>query len=157
LARVDEPDGSGSLGATDNPSQPTSYSYDTLSNLITVNQGSQTRTFTYSSLARLLSATNPESGAISYQYDDGGNLLVKTDARGVSAHYSYDALNRATRRWYNGSSSLTATTNNSPSLPSGVGASDEVTYSYDSTSITYGKGRLASVSSSVSSYGYSGY
>ena len=40
----------------------TSYSYDTLDNLKTVTQGSQTRTFVYDSLKRLSSATNPESG-----------------------------------------------------------------------------------------------
>jgi RHS repeat-associated protein len=136
----------------------TSYAYDTLDDLTTVTQGTQSpRTFAYDSLKRLSSAWNPESGTISYQYDENGSLLVKTDARGVSAHYSYDALSRATRRWYNGSSSLTATTNNNPALPSGVGASDEVNYAYDSTTIANGKGRLASVSSSVSSYSYSGY
>ncbi len=43
----------------------TTYSYDTLNNLTTVNQGSQQRDFTYSSLSRLLSAANPESGTIS--------------------------------------------------------------------------------------------
>ena len=43
----------------------TSYGYDTLNNLTTVNQGSQTRSFSYSSLSRLLSANNPESGTIS--------------------------------------------------------------------------------------------
>lgn len=83
----------------------TSYSYDTLDNLITVSQGSQTRTFVYNSLKQLTSATNPESGTISYQYDESGNLLVKTDAREVSAHFAYDAFNRVLRRWYNGSSS----------------------------------------------------
>ncbi len=46
----------------------TSYVYDTLNNLTTVNQGSQTRTFAYNSLSRLTSATNPESGTISYVY-----------------------------------------------------------------------------------------
>src|SRR5258707_13639865 len=60
------------------------------------------------------------------------------------------------RRMYNSISSLTSTINNDPALPSGVGASDEVTYTYDTVS-AYGKGRLASVSSSVSSYSYSAY
>jgi YD repeat-containing protein len=72
----------------------TSYSYDVLGNLTQVNQGVQTRTFVYDSLSRLSSATNPESGAISYQYDNNGNLTQKTDARGIRATYSYDALNR---------------------------------------------------------------
>lgn len=116
----------------------TSYSYDTLNNLTTVSQGSQTRSFAYDSLKRLSSAINPESGTIGYTYDPNGNLLTKTDARSVTATYTYDALNRAATRSY------------------GDGT-PAVTYSYDSTSITNGKGRLASVSSSVSTYSYNGY
>ncbi|MEK6334072.1 MAG: LamG-like jellyroll fold domain-containing protein [Acidobacteriota bacterium] len=122
----------------------TKYEYDTLGNLATVTQRKgttgpiQSRTFAYDSLKRLTSAANPESGTISYQYDNNGNLLNKTDARSVVSTYVYDALNRATSRSY------------SDGTPT-------VTYMYDSSAITNGKGRLASVSSSVSSYSYSGY
>jgi len=49
--------------------------------LIQINQGSQTRTFGYSSLGRLLSGTNPEDGTITYAYDNNGNLTLKTDPR----------------------------------------------------------------------------
>lgn len=94
LARVDEPNSSGSLGTTSSPNQATSYLYNALGNLTEVDQGSQTRTFSYSSLGRLTSATNPESGTVSYQYDDNGNLTQKTDARSTSISYTYDALNR---------------------------------------------------------------
>jgi len=52
--------------------------------LVTVNQASQTRSFVYDSLKGLASATNPESGTVSYQYDNNGNLLVKTGAHGIS-------------------------------------------------------------------------
>jgi YD repeat-containing protein len=101
LRRIDEPDDTNSLGTTASPVQPTSYSYDVLGNLTTVAQGSQTRTNTYDSLSRLRTSVNPESGTVSYQYDDNGNPVVKTDARGVSVHLEYDSLNRITRRWYN--------------------------------------------------------
>ncbi|HEX5702842.1 MAG TPA: RHS repeat-associated core domain-containing protein [Pyrinomonadaceae bacterium] len=151
LARVDEPDKI--TGALDDgngaPIQPTNYTYDLLGNLLEVTQGSQTRTFTYNSLAQLTSATNPESGTICYGtvtagqcqangYDANGNLLFKTDARGVRATFAYDNLNRVTSRTY------------SDSTPT-------VTYVYDSGAISNGNGRLASVSSSVSAYSYSGY
>jgi RHS repeat-associated protein len=155
LVRVDEPgdpNTNNSLGTTDNPAQPTNYAYDTLGNLLTVNQGSQTRSFTYSSLARLLTATNPESGTLSYQYDNNGNLLQKTDPRlladnqtHVTITYDYDALNRVKTRTYNDGTA-----------PNYTDRTPAVTYTYDSVS-AYGKGRLASVSSSVSSYSYSGY
>ena len=133
----------------------TSYTYDALDNLTTVTQGTQQRFFMYDSLKRPIRARNPEQDvnsnltladpltgnsqwSLGYQYDSNGNLLVKTDARNVSTHFSYDALNRALRRWYNGSSSLTATTHNSPALPSGVGASDEANYIYDSQTLPAG-------------------
>ncbi len=91
----------------------TSYSYDTLDNLVKVTQGSQQRFFMYDSLKRLLRARNPEQGtlaslslsdpitsnsswSIGYQYDVSGNLTQKTDTRGVVSTYVYDALNRNT-------------------------------------------------------------
>jgi RHS repeat-associated protein len=147
----------------------TSYEYDALDDLAIVHQGGQTRTFFYDSLKRLSSAMNPENGTVGYQYDENGNLRVKTDARGVSTHFSYDALNRVTRRWYNRSTSLTAQTNNSPALPGDVATSDEVAYVYDSQGLPSGAppnfsrgsaiGRLVAVAYGTSSsagdyYGY---
>jgi RHS repeat-associated protein len=97
LVRVDEPDKtSGALGPNDAPVQPTFYAYDALNNLNRVTQGAQARTFDYSSLSRLISANNPESGTVIYNYDAGGNLLSKTDALGITSVYSYDALSRNT-------------------------------------------------------------
>jgi RHS repeat-associated protein len=122
----------------------TRYGYDTLDDLTSVSQRigtngtTQSRSFSYDSLKRLTSATNPESGTVAYQYDNKGNLLVKTDARTASAHYEYDALNRVTRRWYNGSNLSTATINNNPALPAGVGATDEIKYFYDSQTLPTG-------------------
>jgi RHS repeat-associated protein len=138
LVRVDEPNDSGSLGTTASPNQATSYDYDVFGNLLHVYQGSQTRTFAYDSLSRLRTAANPESGTATYTYDENGNLLTKVDARSITTTFVYDSLNRVTSRNY------------SDSTP-------DVTYTYDSSGIGNGKGRLASVSSSVSSYSYSGY
>lgn len=52
----------------------TSFTYDALSDLTQVTQGSQTRTFNYNSLSRLTSAANPENGTVSYLYEGNGNL-----------------------------------------------------------------------------------
>ena len=91
----------------------TVYQYDVLDNLVKVTQGGQQRFFMYDSLSRLTRARNPEQGTLAnlsvpdpitsnggwssgYQYDDGGNLTQKTDARGTVSTYAYDRLNRNT-------------------------------------------------------------
>ena len=119
----------------------TSYGYDGLDNLVSVAQcghvssctpattGAQLRTFAYDSLKRLTSAANPESGTISYNYDDNGNLLSKQDARGIYSHNTYDALNRVTRTWHNGSAN---STNNTDYLSSTtISTTPDTYYFYD--------------------------
>src|SRR5215207_6657960 len=81
LVRLDEPDENGNLGPTASPVQKTEYEFDVFGNLTKVIQGIQQRTFNYDSLSRLRSATNVESGTVSYHYDDNSNLIVKTDPR----------------------------------------------------------------------------
>ena len=64
------------------------------------------RRFTYDSLSRLQTATNPESSLISYSYDANGNVLKKTSptpsqnnpATTTKINYCYDALNRPTSK-----------------------------------------------------------
>lgn len=143
LERVDEPTSSG-LGTVSSPNQPTAYAYDLLNNLATVTQASsttaqcggasscsQTRTFTYSSLSRLWTAANPESGTITYNYDAGGNLTSKVDARGVATSYTYDALSRITQRSY-ASPSPTPT-------PGTYATTPTVTYTYGTSPPAVGK------------------
>ncbi|MEP7338685.1 MAG: hypothetical protein ABI977_13185, partial [Acidobacteriota bacterium] len=74
----------------------TTYAYNVLDNLTGVTQGTQSRSFAYDSLKRLTSATNLESGTVSYTYFNNGNLKDKTDARGITTTYAYDGLNRNT-------------------------------------------------------------
>ena len=145
LVRVDEPDSTGNLGLPDAPAQPTAYTYDSLGNLTRVEQGSQpARTFVYDALSRLKQAINPESGIISYTYDDNSNLFTKTDARNVVTTFAYDGFNRVISKTHSG--------------PAPGGTTPAVSYVYDSLGAALnGKGRLTSVSSSVSSYSYGAY
>src|SRR2546426_393921 len=82
------------------------YLYDALNDLTTTTQQigtvgtTQTRSFVYDPLKRLTSATNPESGAITYQYDNNGNLTSKTDPRSIATTINYDVLNRPTSKTY---------------------------------------------------------
>jgi len=120
----------------------TVYTYDPLDNLIQVTQGAQPRTFVYSSLSRLRSAANPESGTITYTYNDSGDLLTRTDARGKVSTMTYDPLHRI----------LTKSYSDNPTTPN-------VTYAYHpaDSSLAPSIGQLKSVSSSAASTMYSSY
>lgn len=102
LVKVFEP------GANNAPVLETDYQYNALNALVNVTQSGlsgetpRSRSFTYDSLSRLLSSTNPETGTIAYSYDANGNLQTKTDARGVVTTYSYDTLNRLLSKTYSG-------------------------------------------------------
>src|SRR5262249_19414441 len=91
----------------------TTYSYNALDDLVSVNQSGQLRNFTYDTLGRLSVADKPESRTgtitcplvgvpgICYTYDNAGNLKTRTDTRGVLTTYNYDALNRVTSKFSN--------------------------------------------------------
>jgi RHS repeat-associated protein len=153
LIRVDEPNDQGQLDASGSPVQSTSYDYNTLGNLTTVLQGTQTRTYLYDSLSRLKQSTNPElgniengvyvNGTINFQYDNNGNLTQKTDAKGVQTTFTYDALNRILTRSYSAPANL-----------ANYQVTPNVTYSYDDAAVPFSKGKMTKVSSSVSESRY---
>jgi RHS repeat-associated protein len=91
----------------------TAYQYDALNNLTKVNQGTlnecaagvfsqPARTFVYSSLSLLRSASNPETAglAVTYTYWDNGELRTRTDPRGVITTYTYDEMHRVRTKTY---------------------------------------------------------
>ena len=91
----------------------TCYKYDALDDLTNVYQaaasiqsgvcnvsGAKARTFNYDPLKRLTSAQQPESGTISYSYDNNGNVLTRTDANTNKVAMTYDALNRMASKTY---------------------------------------------------------
>lgn len=129
LIEVHEPNLSGQLGDVSSPK--TTYEYDALGNLLEIVQGEQTRTFAYTSLSRLASASNPESGTFQFAYDLNGNLKTKIDARNITTTFLYDDLNRVTRRDYSD-------------------ATPPVVYTYDDEQVAFSKGKLTKVASTVS-------
>ena len=142
-------------GALDNQPYVTLYQYDALGNLLRVDQKGtapndstqwRTRTFTYDSLSRLLTANNPESGTITYSYDLDGNLLQKTspapNQTGTATQtvsYCYDELHRVFGKGYGAQSCPLAT--------------PVVTYVYDSG--TNAKGKLTSLTDQAGTASYS--
>jgi RHS repeat-associated protein len=133
----------------------TTYTYDARGNLKTVNQGQQTRTFTYDGMSRLKSATNPEvcqqgqaqcvPVPVTYTYDVNGNLHQKTNARGITITYQYDAINRLISRTYSDNS--TPQVNyfyDSQAIPDGAPAFERGKSLDRLVAVTYGGSTLGS-------------
>ena len=116
----------------------TTYTYDALGDLTSVSQGGSLnqRTFTYDSLSRLITTTNPEAGttcfgtwsgsACNESYDANSNVLSRTrpapnqssSTTYVTATYTYDPLNRLRTKTYSD------------------GTTPSVTLDYDETSVS---------------------
>jgi RHS repeat-associated protein len=110
LVEVVEPNPAGN-GSTATGGWVTTYSYNTLGNLITIHQDAQTRSFSYDSLGRITAQKLAEASATLnsagtyvgsgtwsevFTYDVRSNLTSRTDARGVKTTFNYnnDPLNR---------------------------------------------------------------
>ncbi|MBY0506126.1 MAG: hypothetical protein K2X03_19575 [Bryobacteraceae bacterium] len=87
----------------------------------------QTRTFVYDlTTGWMTSATNPENGTTTYNYNFSGTLNYKQDAKGQRIEYLYDANNRVTKMTPKDSGGTAVTC-------------DVVEYFYDLTQSTYGR------------------
>ena len=154
LTSVYEPDPTNNNSLT----LQTSYSYNIFGQLTQVTQGSQTRTYVYDALGRLLSSTTPEGGRTCFGsvtgsacnadgYDSFDNLLKRTDARGVLTNYSYDTLNRPYQISYNVGSS-------------GVPATATITFTYgidSSCTVTHGAGCIGQITTMTDGPGSENY
>ena len=85
----------------------TTYHYDPMSDLTTITQGAQTRSFSYDGLSRMLSESNPESGTAHYTYDTDttcgtskGDEVKRVDAAGNTICYAWDGVHRLTQVTY---------------------------------------------------------
>jgi RHS repeat-associated protein len=149
LIEVDEPNSptatvnSNGCPGTGEPIWVTTYSYDTLDNLVSVTQGgSHGRSFVYDSMKRLTSSTNPETGTtpVTYGYDADGNVITKTDARSITITYTYELLHRLTGRTYsNGDPAVTYTYDQVQSGFFNIGRRTSMTDAGGSETLNYDK------------------
>ena len=101
-----------------------SNGYHIHDNLTSVtNPKTNVTSYLYDDFGRRFKVISPDTGTTIYSHDEAGNISQKTDARGTVVNYTYDALNRLTAVQFSDSC-------------------QDITYTYDSTSVTNGKGRL---------------
>lgn len=68
--------------------------------------GNITTTFSYDSYNRKTSVTDPSAGKLTYSYDESGRLSKFTDARGKKTVYTYDNYDRIVKKEFAGEGSL---------------------------------------------------
>jgi RHS repeat-associated protein len=129
LSKVEELNWDQSVYAT------TNYTYNVRDQLTESNQAGQLRTFTYDGYGRLQTRTTPEQGATNYTYFANGLTQTVTDARGATKTFAYNNRELITGISYG--------------VPSGVAATANVSFAYDSagnrTSMNDGLGSVSYV------------
>jgi RHS repeat-associated protein len=115
----------------------TSYTYDVQDHLsgITDAEGNLT-TYTTSDRDLVTQEVSPVSGTTTYSYNEHGQRVEETDARAVTVTKTYDALDRVTFIDYPNDDD------------------EDTTYTYDSSSVAFSKGRLTSIARGGGSINY---
>ena len=72
----------------------TSYTYDSVGNVLSMTAGGHTTEYTYDRYGNVLTTEDALGQTESNSYSALGKLLSKTDRNGISTSYSYDALGR---------------------------------------------------------------
>lgn len=102
-----------------------------------VDPGGVVTRYAYDPTGRVTQVLSPDAGTASYAYNPDGTLAGKTDANGTEITYTYDNAARLTGIVF--------------PIPS-----EDITFSYDSPAVSYGKGRLTGMTdpSGTSTYRY---
>jgi RHS repeat-associated protein len=95
---------------TDPRNGQTNFTYDSVGNLLTLDDASgNTTTWTYDGLSRVTAETNELIKTRAYTYDAASNLVRTFDRNGRVTRYGRDNLGRLTQElWYDGSTPPTA-------------------------------------------------
>jgi RHS repeat-associated protein len=113
----------------------TLYGFDTQDNQASVTDPNGNVTSYYNDdFGRKNQTGSPDTGTTDYLYDEAGNLLQRFDAKETVVNYTYDALNRLT------------------AIQFPADSTQNVTFTYDSPSVTYGIGRLTGRTDPSGSY-----
>jgi RHS repeat-associated protein len=101
-------------------------------------------------MGRVVATTSPDTGTTVFAYDEAGNLALKTDAKGVTTQYDFDALNRLTTIDFPLDADITYSydegTNGKGHRTGMTDASGSTSFAYDS------RGRLVDKTSTLNDY-----
>jgi RHS repeat-associated protein len=112
----------------------TQYGYDIHDNLTSVTDPrSNVTSYSYDDFGRRIKVISPDTGTAVYSHDEAGNINQRSDARGTEVSYTYDALNRITATQFTDST-------------------QDIAYTYDSTQVSNGIGRLTARTDPSGSY-----
>jgi RHS repeat-associated protein len=139
---------------------PTLYAYNARDQLTAVTdpKGLST-TYATNGHGELMAQSSPDTGVTGFTYDPASNLKAKLDARGITANYTYDALNRITQIAFP-DETVTYTFD---SCANGIGrlcalsdGTGTTTWSYDVKGRVIAKVQTAGTLSQTVQYGYNG-
>jgi len=115
--------------------------------------GSQPTLYTYDNMNRLAQAQYPDSTTELYTYDNNGNVVEKTDRKGVQAILSYDSLNRPIDVFYPGPFyDLSYSYDSNGNILSMTSLNASIYYSYDYRNRVIQEKYSAMVSPNTSAY-----
>jgi RHS repeat-associated protein len=131
-----------------------SYTYDDRHRLATIAKGGRTLTFGYDGFNRVKDVSY-DGATVSYEYDDGGNVLKKTCPGNKTVTYTYDNLNRmkTVTDWNGRTIAYGYRKDSRPqsvSYPNGM----TVSYTYDQAGRQTGKAVRRANSSVIASYAF---
>jgi RHS repeat-associated protein len=146
----------------------THYAYDSLDRLIQVTDPSNLATaYTYDGLSDTIGQVSPDTGSTSRTFDAAGNVLTRTDARGIAATNAYDALDRLTGTTYPDSTQDVAYHYDEANSVTGCGSSYPIgrltriventvttVYCYDNQGRVIEKQQIAGTTTDTTGYAY---
>ncbi|MFK2873628.1 RHS repeat-associated core domain-containing protein [Dyella lipolytica] len=144
----------------------TAYGYDSLDRLTQVTDPSNLNTtYSYDGLSDATGQVSPDTGTTNRTFDAAGNVLTKTDAKGIVATNTYDALDRLSTTSYPDSTQnvtysyddQNSTTNCSTSYPVGrltriIEATVTTVYCYDARGNVIQKQQITATNTDTTGY-----
>ncbi len=140
------------ISVKDQAGNTTSYSRNILGLLTGISQSGVDRSYSYNDKFFLDSETNPETGTITYERDNVGNMTSRSDSAD-SRNYTYDSINRL-KNISSGSGSISYDYDDADNRISMSSPSAAISYEYDGANRMWYKGESIAGQSYSTSYHY---